>query len=124
MKILHSLRGQIAVGVSVMLVVLWLLAVLGSAFVVKEEIDESFDAALQETAERVLPLAILELIDRDDDGTSQRVARITEHGVARSHRGFFTRPDLCPHQRLFENLESRHWHARQSRAVVGRNRHA
>jgi hypothetical protein len=45
MKIMQSLRGQLAVGVSAILVVLWLVAVLGSAFVVKSEIDESFDAA-------------------------------------------------------------------------------
>ena len=61
MKIMQSMRGQIALGVSVMLVVLWLLAVLGSAYVIKGEINESFDAALQETGERILPLAVVEL---------------------------------------------------------------
>lgn len=74
-----SIRRQLAVGLSASIAALWLCAILGAGLVVRHEIDQVFDAALQETAERVLPLAILELIDRDDDGTSQRVARITEH---------------------------------------------
>ena len=76
---MQSLRGQIAVGVSVMLVVLWLLAVLGSAFVIKEEIDESFDAALQETGERILPLAVVELIGSDDAAGAKRILPIAQH---------------------------------------------
>jgi two-component system OmpR family sensor kinase len=79
MKILQSMRGQLAVGVCAMLVVLWLLAVLGSAFVIKEEINESFDAALQETAERILPLAVVELIDSDDAAGAQRILPIAPH---------------------------------------------
>ena len=76
---MQSLRGQIAVGVSVMLVVLWLLAVLGSAFVIKEEIDESFDAALQETGERILPLAVVELIGSDGANGAQRILPLAQH---------------------------------------------
>jgi len=78
-KILQSLRGQIAVGVSVMLVALWLLAVLGSGFVIKDEIDESFDAALQETGERILPLAVVELIGSDDASGAKRILPIAQH---------------------------------------------
>jgi two-component system OmpR family sensor kinase len=74
-----SIRRQLAVGLTASIAVFWLLAILGAGLVVRHEIDQVFDAALQETAERILPLAILELIDRDDDGTSQRLARITEH---------------------------------------------
>ena len=79
MKIMQSMRGQIALGVSVMLVVLWLLAVLGSAFVIKGEINESFDAALQETGERILPLAVVELIGSDGANGAQRILPITQH---------------------------------------------
>lgn len=75
----HSIRRQLAIGLSGSIALLWLVAILGAGLVVRHEIDQVFDSALQETAERILPLAILELIDRDDDGTSQRIARITEH---------------------------------------------
>ena len=79
MKIMQSLRGQLAVGVSAILVVLWLVAVMGSAFVVKSEIDESFDAALQETGERILPLAVVELIASDEDAGALRILPIAPH---------------------------------------------
>ncbi len=79
MKIMQSLRGQLAVGVSAILVVLWLVAVMGSAFVIKGEIDESFDAALQETGERILPLAVVELIGSDGANGAQRILPITQH---------------------------------------------
>lgn len=79
MKIMQSLRGQVAVGVSAILVILWLGAVLGSALVVKDEIDESFDAALQETGERILPLAVVELIGSDGVNGAQRILPIAPH---------------------------------------------
>jgi two-component system OmpR family sensor kinase len=79
MKIMQSLRGQLAVGVSAILVVLWLVAVMGSAFVIKGEIDESFDAALQETGERILPLAVVELIASDEDAGALRILPIAPH---------------------------------------------
>lgn len=69
----QSLRGQLAIGVSAILVVLWVGAVIGSAYVVRTEIDESFDAALQETGERILPLAVVELIGSGDAATAQRI---------------------------------------------------
>jgi two-component system OmpR family sensor kinase len=79
MKIMQSLRGQLAVGVSAILVVLWLVAVMVSAFVIKGEIDESFDAALQETGERILPLAVVELIASDEDAGALRILPIAPH---------------------------------------------
>ena len=73
-----SLRRQLALGLSAGVTALWLLAILGAALVVRHELDEVFDSALQETAERILPLAVLELVgdDRDEPG---RVNRVTEH---------------------------------------------
>ena len=79
MKLMQSLRGQLAVGVSAILVILWLLAMLGATYVVRGEIDESFDAALQETGERILPLAVVELIASDGTDTAQRILPIAAH---------------------------------------------
>ena len=78
MRLMRSLRGQLALGLSAILVLLWLAAMLGSAFVVRREMDESFDAALQDTAERILPLAVVELIGSGDDGTAQRILPLAE----------------------------------------------
>ncbi|MGV8985550.1 MAG: histidine kinase dimerization/phospho-acceptor domain-containing protein [Cypionkella sp.] len=79
MRLMQSLRGQLAVGVSAILVILWLGAVLGSAYVVRREIDESFDAALQETGNRILPLAVVELIGAGEGGAALRILPIAEH---------------------------------------------
>ena len=76
---MSSLRGQLAVGVSGILVVLWLGAVAGSTYVVRREIDESFDAALQETGERILPLAVVELIASDGAVAAQKILPIAQH---------------------------------------------
>lgn len=73
-----GLRQRLAVGLSAGITVLWLLAILGTALVVREELDEVFDSALQGTAERLLPLAVLELIDRGG-AAGQRVNRVTAH---------------------------------------------
>ncbi len=48
---------------------LWLLATLASTLVVYHEISEVFDSALQETAQRILPLALSELDHPRDDET-------------------------------------------------------
>ncbi len=79
MRLIHSLRGQLAVGLSAILVLLWLAAMLGSAFVVRREMDESFDAALQETAERILPLAVVELISAGELSSAQKILPIAQH---------------------------------------------
>lgn len=64
----RSLRRDLALGLGLGLAVLWLLAMLGAGLVLKREIDEVFDASLQETAERILPIAVIELINSDTVG--------------------------------------------------------
>jgi two-component system OmpR family sensor kinase len=46
--------------------------------------DEVFDSALRETAERILPLAVTDIVGREVQGVTQRLAPIREH------REFFT----------------------------------
>jgi len=38
-----------------------------------------FDSALEETAQRILPLAVQEIFEREDDGTAQLVTTLREH---------------------------------------------
>ena len=79
MRLMQSLRGQLAVGASAILLVLWLGAMLGSTYVVRREIDESFDGALQETADRILPLAVVELIGAGEGSAAQRILPVAQH---------------------------------------------
>jgi two-component system OmpR family sensor kinase len=46
--------------------------------------DEVFDSALEETAQRILPLAVVEVLGREDQGLSQRIATL------RNHEEYFT----------------------------------
>ena len=59
--------------------ILWLLAATITAVIVRREMDEVFDSALRETAERVLPLAVTDIVGREDEGVTQRLAPIREH---------------------------------------------
>nr|WP_216671241.1 ATP-binding protein [Mangrovicoccus sp. HB161399] len=80
----RSLQGRLGLSVGLVLSVLWLLAATGTALIVRAELDEVFDSALRGTAERILPLAVTEIVARDDVGVTQRLAPI------RAHDEFFT----------------------------------
>jgi two-component system OmpR family sensor kinase len=65
--------------VGLALAILWLLAATVTAVIVRGELDEVFDSALRETAERILPLAVTDIVGREDQGITQRLAQIREH---------------------------------------------
>lgn len=56
-----SLRRNLALRLSLGLLVAWLLALAGAGAALTARTDRIFDSALQETAERILPLAIMEI---------------------------------------------------------------
>ncbi len=60
---------------ALVLTVLWLLAASVTAVIVRDEMDEVFDSALRETAERILPLAVTDIVGREEQGVTQRLAR-------------------------------------------------
>jgi two-component system OmpR family sensor kinase len=75
----RSLQARLAVSVGIVLTLLWLLAATVTAVIVRGEMDEVFDSALRETAERILPLAVTDIVGREDEGVTQRLAPIREH---------------------------------------------
>ncbi|GAA5070094.1 ATP-binding protein [Roseibacterium beibuensis] len=74
-----SLQGRLGLSLGLALTVLWLLAATLTAVIVQGELDEVFDSALRETAERILPLAVTDIVGREDQGITQRLAPIREH---------------------------------------------
>lgn len=76
MKAPTSLQKELVYGLTVGVVLLWLVATMVSGFVVRHELDEAFDNAMQETAQRILPLAVMDVLNREDIGTLQRVASL------------------------------------------------
>lgn len=52
-----SLRRQLSIWLIAAMVALWLFGITGATLLFRDELEEIFDAALQDTAETVLPLA-------------------------------------------------------------------
>lgn len=77
-----SLGRRLALGLSVAIVFSWLAAAGVAALVLKHEIDEVFDSALQEVAQRILPLAYSELLAREEGDPPQHLPPIGPHREA------------------------------------------
>jgi len=79
----QSLQWRLTVGLTAVVSVLWLAAVVAAGTIVRSETDKVFDSGLQEVAQRLLPLAYIELLNRDRDGpdgaASQRIPSVDPH---------------------------------------------
>lgn len=86
MKLPRSLQWRLDLSLSVLLTVLWITAATITGIRLSHEIEEVFDSALRETAERSLPLAVVDIFNREQDqiGVTQRLGALREHG------GYFT----------------------------------
>lgn len=99
-----SLSRQLILALTGGTALLWLVAAGAAAVVMVDELDETFDSALQETAQRLLPLAIDDLSDRggrfgrvdddedddeDDDDDDDGPREIAGSAVA-EHREYLT----------------------------------
>jgi two-component system OmpR family sensor kinase len=79
MRLPRSLQGRLGLSLGLVLTILWLLAATLTTVIVRGELDEVFDSALRETAERILPLAVTDIVGREDQGVTQRLAPVREH---------------------------------------------
>ncbi|MGF7159870.1 two-component system OmpR family sensor kinase [Rhodoligotrophos appendicifer] len=80
-----SLQGRLLIWLGAVLIVSWIGAAWATAVLLRHEIEKVFDSSLQETAQRLLPLAVLDIVGREDgDTASQRL------GAIRSHDELFT----------------------------------
>lgn len=77
---LRSLQARLAAMLAVGLTVLSLIAATAAFQVLREEIDRMSDSALQETAQRIVPLAVMDVLDRDPQNTTERIAGVRTHG--------------------------------------------
>ena len=74
-----SLQGRLGLSLGIMLTLLWIATASITAVVLRQEMDEVFDSALQETAQRLLPLVVVDLIGRDEGSAPQRLVAIRAH---------------------------------------------
>ena len=71
MRLPRSLQARLALGVGMSVTILWLAAALVTAHRLNHEMEAVFDRDLQATAQRILPLAVHDLLKRNDDDNEQ-----------------------------------------------------
>lgn len=79
MKLPRSLRRRLLLLLGALLSVLWIGAASVTAIQAGHAMEEVFDSALQETAQRILPLAVADVLGREEEGVTQRLSEIREH---------------------------------------------
>lgn len=79
MRMPRTLQGRLALWLGVLMTLLWIGAASVTAVIVRQSLDERFDSSLQETVQRILPLAVLDIFARDEEGATQQLAAINPH---------------------------------------------
>lgn len=79
MRMPRSLQRRLGLSLGALLTVLWIGAASVTAILARHAMEEVFDSALQETAQRILPLAVADVFGREQEGVTQRLAEIREH---------------------------------------------
>lgn len=84
MRMPASLQGRLGLGIGALLTLIWIVVASVTSVNLRKEMNEVFDSALQETAQRLLPLAVIEIVARDEEGVTQRL------GAIRNNAEYFT----------------------------------
>lgn len=82
----HSLQGRLGVGLTLSVTLLWLASTLVSGVVLRTELDEAFDSGMEETAQRILPLAVTEILNRERPQLPQQIAVLRPNQAVRFHK--------------------------------------
>lgn len=80
----RALQTRLSLAIGGLVTLLWLGAAVFTVNTLRHEIDEVLDSALQETAERLLPLAVSDILGRETEGVTETVV------PNRSHDEYFT----------------------------------
>lgn len=75
----RSIQRRLGLSLGILLTVLWIGTASVTALLVRGAMDDVFDSALQETAQRILPLAVADILGREEEGITQRLSEIREH---------------------------------------------
>lgn len=81
-----SIQKQLLVRLMVLICCAGLLGLLLTGYQLKKELNNAFDSALQETAERILPLALVEIFNREETKLLQQLPALTEHQERLTYR--------------------------------------
>jgi len=75
----RSLQKTLSLGLTIGVTVLWLIGATTSGLIAKDEMNEVFDSALQETAQRILPLAVVDILSRETPNAQTIAPAMAEH---------------------------------------------
>lgn len=75
----YSLRRRLGLGIAGGVVVAWLGGMIVAGLAIRHELDEAFDSALQETAQRLLSLAATTLLDSQADARARQIPALKPH---------------------------------------------
>ena len=76
----QSITARIALALGLLFTLLWLVTAAVSLLVIRQELDEAFDSALQEMAERMMSLAVAEVLHRGEDAEAKRMPLVGLRG--------------------------------------------
>lgn len=79
MKAAMSLQRRLSLGLTLGVVVLWLVATITTAFIVDYTLNKTLDSSLEEVAQRILSLAVVEITNREAPSLLQQVVSIQAH---------------------------------------------
>lgn len=74
-----SLQRRLGVTLGVLLSILWIVAATVTALLARHAIEDVFDSALQETAQRIMPLVVTDILGREPNDTIQRLSVVRNH---------------------------------------------
>lgn len=74
-----SIRLRSAAALSLIVTLIWLGTAAVTARLLTSEMAEVFDSALQETGQRILQLAVVDVLNREQEGVTQRVMPLDKH---------------------------------------------
>lgn len=74
----RSLQRRLGLGLAAGVTLLWLAGAVAAGLILRHEIDEVFDSALQEVTQRILPLAWLEVLN-GEPGPAQLLPSVRPH---------------------------------------------
>lgn len=74
-----SLRLRTAFALSLLVTAIWLGAAAVTFRLMTNEMNEVFDSALQETGQRILQLAVVDILSREDDVAPQHITPLGPH---------------------------------------------
>ncbi|MFT6914676.1 MAG: two-component system OmpR family sensor kinase [Motiliproteus sp.] len=74
-----SLQKTLGLGLTLGVTLLWMVALGGAVLVSQSKLNELFDSALAETAQRIMPLAVVEILNREEPGLTQRIMLFEAH---------------------------------------------